>query len=650
MVDKLKNSFAVFAVALAVLFVGVQFASAALTQTQKEALMALGFTSSQIAALEGLSMGGSSCSGSYVHTMTLKVGSKGSQVAAMQAVVGATADGNFGPMTKAKVMSFQSMKGLVADGVVGINTGTAIANASANCGNNGGSDNGSDNGSSSLDGDFGTIASITTLSQYSDEEVGEGESDVKIAGFEVKASNEGDIMITAIKLRFDPTGNTGSTRLDRYVDRVTVWMGSKEIGSADADDFTKNSDDTYSRNIPLKNAIVRSDDTEKFYVTVDAQNNLDSGDISTTNDSWTVGIDNIRYEDGSGVVTTDSDSLPTDIDWHSTGDGISMDFVDFGTAADTEFKISKDSDSPEEGIVIVDDEDGKDNVTLLMGRFRLTGNSDVVLDELPVTFTVGGGYLLSDMASNLTLVIDGEEYTESSATTSGGATSTIVFDNLDFDMSAGDSVDFEVRADVNGTDEFGEGGTLLASITSDNRSAIDLENEEEDQVADSDKTGSAIGEAQEFRSEGVMLSLVGSPTAVAGGQDSTTGTFTIKFKVEAVGDDVYVGTVANSSKYTFAVQDSSQSATSGGVSAVITNQGGNGNSTSTTSGGNWKINEGTSASFTLTLSRADGAAGLFRGVLSGLYWTTSDTDAVTTSDNLYNSSMEDFVTDYLTLN
>ena len=52
-------------------------------------------------------------------TSTLRVGSRGEEVKCLQTIVGATADGKFGPMTKAAVMALQSGKGLVADGGVG---------------------------------------------------------------------------------------------------------------------------------------------------------------------------------------------------------------------------------------------------------------------------------------------------------------------------------------------------------------------------------------------------------------------------------------------------------------------------------------------------------------------------------------------------
>ena len=58
---------------------------------------------------------------------TLKVGSKGNYVKTLQTLVGATADGSFGPMTKAKVVAWQANNGLTADGLFG-NMSKAKAN------------------------------------------------------------------------------------------------------------------------------------------------------------------------------------------------------------------------------------------------------------------------------------------------------------------------------------------------------------------------------------------------------------------------------------------------------------------------------------------------------------------------------------------
>ena len=58
-------------------------------------------------------------------TSTLRVGSKGDQVKCLQAAVGVTADGSFGPKTKNAVMAWQASVGLTADGVFGPRSRTA---------------------------------------------------------------------------------------------------------------------------------------------------------------------------------------------------------------------------------------------------------------------------------------------------------------------------------------------------------------------------------------------------------------------------------------------------------------------------------------------------------------------------------------------
>jgi len=56
------------------------------------------------------------------HTMTLKVGSKGEEVKALQAKLGLAVDGNFGPGTEAKLKAWQTANGLTADGIAGPST------------------------------------------------------------------------------------------------------------------------------------------------------------------------------------------------------------------------------------------------------------------------------------------------------------------------------------------------------------------------------------------------------------------------------------------------------------------------------------------------------------------------------------------------
>jgi peptidoglycan hydrolase-like protein with peptidoglycan-binding domain len=53
---------------------------------------------------------------------TIRVGSRGETVRALQQKLGLTADGSFGPGTEAAVKKWQASNGLTADGVVGPRT------------------------------------------------------------------------------------------------------------------------------------------------------------------------------------------------------------------------------------------------------------------------------------------------------------------------------------------------------------------------------------------------------------------------------------------------------------------------------------------------------------------------------------------------
>ena len=58
--------------------------------------------------------------------MTIKQGSRGEEVKQIQAYLGLTVDGNFGPKTHGKVCEWQHNNSLTVDGVVGPLTGSVI--------------------------------------------------------------------------------------------------------------------------------------------------------------------------------------------------------------------------------------------------------------------------------------------------------------------------------------------------------------------------------------------------------------------------------------------------------------------------------------------------------------------------------------------
>lgn len=623
-----------------------------------------------IVALTVAALGATAANAAFM--TNLSVGSTGADVSALQSWLiskgfnipsiasGASTPGYFGQQTKAAVIAYQASVGLPTTGFVGPLTrgmlngsGTVVPPITAcpvgyTCtANPGTTPTTPSTPTGPLAGTDGTIDDVNLLSQYSNEEVGDGESDVKVVGFEVEASKEGDVALRSVNVTFDGSTNTGSTRLNQYVDTVTVWQGTKKVGSASADDFNKDSSGVYSKTITLSNSVVRADSTEKFYISLDAVSNLDSGDIS--GDAWSVDVNNIRYEDGSGVVSTESTSGDLPIQ------NVGIAFVDFSTAADTELKFSKDSSSPDASIVVVDDQDDTDNVTLLVGKIKVEGESDVTVDTLPVTLTTVLGDSVGALTSSLTLKIDGEEFTESVGLTSV-QTGTVTFDNLDLTLDAGKTYTFTILADINDTNntgvtatDFDEGDDLTASFTASNRNILDAENEEGDQLSDStEKSGTAIGEGQEFRTEGIGLTLVSTATDATVGTSANDdiGLFTIKYKVTAIGDTIYISSLATTDGVTYQVDKGGTATTVSPTAGALVNN----TDTDLTTVGNYMIEEGESETFTLTVSvplGALGTSGQYRLALTGVKWDTSDD---TSMANTYSSDLDTFKTEYKVLN
>lgn len=573
-------------------------------------------------------------------------------VAAWQKSVGVSpAVGFFGPLSRSKFnLSCGETTGTgTGTGVAGCQPGDLFSRTSgASCSATTGTGTGA-----ALSGTDGTIDDVTSLSQYSDEKVGEGEKGVTVLGAEVKASKDGDIALKSVRVEFDNTGNTGSLRLNRYIKSASVYLGSTKVGSADVADFNE-SGSIWSKVVTLSGGTtVKAGETAKLYVKVDGATTIDSADIS--GDSWQVEVANVRFVDGAGVYTTDS----TTGDLASHGLRVGINYVTYATSANTDLVFTTASDSPGKGGVIVDDVNTTDNVTLLKGRIKLDGSSDALLKTLPITLTTSSTTgKVSSLTGSVSLKLGDKAYTKSvSGNNTSGMDYVVSFDELDYNISAGDTVNFEVQADLNNVDgvTFFEGDSLKASFTTTNRGNVSAENEQGDQLASGEKSGTSLGEYQELRTKGIVLKMISSNVSVAAGQSASDdlGTFTIRYSVTAFGDTAYVSSLADAQlsgvttgKTTVHV-DRAGTATIGGTSVTIKNV----TDTTLNSTGLYEIQEGETNTFELTTTvqlPAAGSAGQFRAALGGVSWGNDETDA--TPNNAYTSNLDAFQTAYYGLN
>ena len=516
-----------------------------------------------------------------------------------------------------------------------------------------------------LDGNAGDIT-VTQDSTYSNEEVGEGEEDQGVLGFEVEADDDSDIAVTSVKVELKQTDNTVSQDIEDYVDEVTVWYGDEMIGSADAEDFTENND-LYTKSISLDCAEVMAGETGEFSIAITAMDNLDSADIAT--DNWEAELMQVRFEDGDGVTTTESIS--------SNSIDEPFDFVDFSTAADVELNVSLTDDMEdinEAHNVIVDEDDNTDDVEILAFTLEAEGESDIWVDEIPVLIDSSDSDL-DTVISSADLYMGSTKIDSQNVTDTGTAgEESVVFEDLDMTIDAGDMEDFTVMVNVRELESnFAEGTTLDASVTV---ASIDAEDEEGDELTGSELTGSAVGEEISLFSEGIVVTVDEALTNVTTNDGATNDTveFVFEVSIENVGDDdVYINrnsadildTADGDVNQVYEIQYSSGAVLTG-VGATITDltdaQDIVGDDTAYGAAYNgelfYRINAGATESFRITISGANQTnSKQVRAYLESIEWTTDDITAATAQNgstatvNSYTAQLpEDSQTPYKFIN
>lgn len=507
-----------------------------------------------------------------------------------------------------------------------------------------------------LSGGAGSVNDYSLVSSLSNEEVGEDANDVKIAGLEVEADDGSDLQFTALRLVFDE--GTGATHdFEDYADEVSIWLGTDEIARVDATDFNDNN--SWSKTVSLdSDAIIRAGDTGTFYVAVSGVNNLDTADIG---DVWDVDFESARFRDAQGATISENPNVAA----------TSFSFETFAASADTNFKITNGLDSVNDAHVInvASSSDDTSNVSILSFNVEIEGNSDVLLDAMPVTITVatttnsGQAANVDQFISGLTLWMDGEEVgsvnlstdcltdTVTTPCVDSGYVEDYLFDNLDLTLSGGSDYDFLVKADIRSTSDagvadsdtifasFGESETDLASFSAEDESGEDL--------ADTDTNGSVSSDASEVRDVGIMVTLVSVDADVNAGDPnastSDSGTFLITFDVTSFDGDAWIDATAPTVSGGTTESDIDVTGT-GTVLSSITSPSG---ATNPAGGADaFQVVEDTTERFAITTNVLATASGFFNVALADLLYALTDLDG----DIQYTFNLDAFKTGNIFLN
>lgn len=519
---------AVFVVALA-LVAGTAMPAKAATieqlQLQIASLMA------QIAALQAGTQVGAQAS----FTRDLTIGASGADVTQLQTwlisrghTIPAGATGYFGSQTAAALAAYQRANGITpAAGYFGPVTRAKVNATIVVTPGPTTPTNPSDDGE--LEGGAGSIDGFQLISGLNNEEVGEDEEDVEVAGLEIEVDGGSDIRLTAVRLTFDE--GTANRDFKRYASEVSLMLDGEEIARVDADEFTKRNN--WSKNVSVdSDAIIRAGDTGELTVAISAISNLDSADEGET---WTVDFAQIRFQDADGASITENPNT----------DARTFSFEAFAKAANVGLKISDgDEDINDSRVLIVEANKRTSDVEVFSFEMEVEGNSDIELSSLPIEFTVTGADFLDDMASSVTLYVDGDEVATENVRVDEN---TVVFDDLDLVLDAGETYEFVVSVDFLAlSSTLDEGDTIEATIgeTQTNSADFDAEDESGSELADSDIKGSATGGAHAVYENGIDVSFVSATQEVTSVADDAgeadQGTYRIVFDVTARGADMRI--------------------------------------------------------------------------------------------------------------
>jgi peptidoglycan hydrolase-like protein with peptidoglycan-binding domain len=667
---KLVASVAGLSMALSMaLPVGAQTA-AELSAQVNSLLATIAALQAQLAALQG---GGSATMGT-TFTMDLTIGSTGSEVVALQTFLESkghlvmpvgVAKGYFGSLTQSALAKYQMSKGITpAVGYFGPITRAAVnaEQAPAGGGTTGGGTTGggtTGGGAPVLSGGAGSVDSYKLISGLTNEKVGEDDEDVEVMGLEVEVDEGSDLELTAIRLVFNE-GTAGSD-FDEYASEVSVWLGGEEVGRLDGDEF--DSDNNWTKTITLEDgAIIEAGDTEDLVVAVSGVSNIDTNDAG---DTWTVDITQVRFRDAAGDSTSEDPGTDTR----------TFSFETFATASDINLKIVEDDDSVNDAHVIdVHATDDTTDVPVLSFTLEAEGDSDLEIRKMSASTTVGTATNVDDLVKEITLWIDGEEVASGLCIENDvaddcvgvGAAESYYFDDVDYTISAGDTVEAEIRVTFNSTgDALNDGDTLTVVIgesSTDDSTYFDVRDETGTKLADGDLTGSATGGAHAVYDVGIQAEFVSASESVRTGalaNDPDIADFTIVFDVTAFGGEAYIDgdvvagavpAVGTDGLVWATTTDSTTGTSTSGFTAVgtatLSASGDTSDDVTTSGSAEFKIDEDETRTFTFKVSVPAGGDNVNVGTrITGIKWDTATGDSTA---YLYNFNMSDYRTDTVT--
>lgn len=315
------------------------------------------------------------------------------------------------------------------------------------------------------------------------------------------------------------------------------------------------------------------------------------------------------------------------------------------------------------GIIQVDNSSSTDDVLIQTIEVSAAGyGADIDIDGMTFFMSTNGAAIASVIDSLSLVETQGNiQYTGSIVGT--GAYAEVTFSNLNLTLDDGDTLNFEIRADLNEASQYAEGTTISIGMSQVQSGGLDAENA---------MTGDSISARRmnlnvepvsfELRTAGVFIEVTSASSSVYTGPNANDdiGSFVIKYDVTAFGNDVIVSDTPTATNaislagisatsypvvwYDLTNASTNVSMVNSATSAVVNFLSNGSNVTDLGLYHGVKITEGSTGHFTLTIQHAANGlpipAGLIKAALRGVSWALSDTP----NQNMYSWNLANFPT------
>jgi hypothetical protein len=482
--------------------------------------------------------------------------------------------------------------------------------------------------------------------EWDDEETDleENDEDVAIAVATIEA-DDGDIEIA--RMEFRVVENSAAEDAWDVFETFSLWVDGDmiaEMEASDEDEYLDEDRGTFRfTNLDL---FVEEGEEVEVYLAVSVQSNVD--DLP---ESFDFTAEEIRYFDADGVAVTESalGDLGGDSPVNVTVDE---------EGAGEELTLSTASNNPDSLDIIVDTDSDTNDVTIAIGDMEAEEN-DIELQRVVVLVEVTGVDVSSnvvnteDVIDEIRFVMDGEEFEAESVRelNAGSITGETQGDSLDlgrsenvdgttadiatwyvFDIDGDividedDEMSYSIVVDFKDNDDgarYGNGTRIEVTVGDTELGFWEAEGADDLSFVDGNLDGSLNGEEHTLIAEGIVVPVddVETDTDTVGDGATQLGEFTIRFDVTAVEDDFYIvdsatttGVATDGIGYTLVTPSGAAAPTS--LSATLS-------STGDEDTGVFKVEEGETETFTLTVSVDPAAGGQYRVRLDDVFYTAN---------------------------